>query len=331
MEIFESSCNASLSDCGNVLQNTIKRNLVDFGAHFWRCSAYDTVCAGYSYDPFDRVLSKPGELKLIDTVLHFLYGRNRTEVNVKLKNYFPTVYSIRGKSSEYTRLQSSIHYVWETPRLKFFTLDGVVDGKSSFDVYFAPFKPQVWYLLLASAGMSFMFQIILWRVAMTGRGWPVYCVMYEVLYWKIASFIGQYSSNYLPSVGLYKSSDVHRNSEKGFTIAATAWIFFGIVVVNNYGAFFSAESLRDFPYATKFEQIAQLENFTLFYLLPEEQFAKLPSRSIPNFIAPMTFSCVSRNVEECQVYQELQILQEPYRRNGSQVRPKTQTEREICV
>ena len=53
--------------------------------------------------------------------------------------------------------------------------------------------------------------------------------------------------------------------------------------MNIYEAYFSADSLREFTYTAKYENLIELENFTLFYLFDEQKFEKKIGKRIPTY------------------------------------------------
>ena len=194
VDIFESSCSAGSSDCDNVLRRMVGKNVFDFGAHFWycvSCNTFNGIRPSVTYDPLARHIEIPGEVN--DAVLHFLYGKNGTRLKYG-RSYFPSFGGTRRNSKffkeSFKEYKGKFVLVGETPAIKFVTMDGVIDVKSSYDVYLGPFTPQVWWVILASACVSFLAEVLLVQAAYRGLGWPPYSEVHEAFYWKLASFVG---------------------------------------------------------------------------------------------------------------------------------------------
>ena len=275
LDIFVSSCSIYKSDCDKILKNTVEANLIDFGAHFWFCAVcfvdaepVDVV----RYEPFGKSWTDPE--KHLGSLPLFLYGENGT-IRKQAEYYFPEIRT-RRTAFEAVALRSTcnVHSFGVTPAVKFFTLEDVSDVKLSSNVYFAPFTSAVWGLLLVSVCVTILFEGLLLRTATSGEeGWC--STVYEAFYWKTASLMGQCSSSYPPKLSALCPNQNHQKHRKAITITAVVWVVSSIIIAFNYGAYFSAESIRTFQYKTRFERVVELENFTLFYLLNKQQFDRL--------------------------------------------------------
>ena len=82
--------------------------------------------------------------------------------------------------------------------------------------------------------------------------------IYEVIYWKIISCVGPY--NRYAVVSCLQPNQKSRKHSKTIAITAVAWFVSNVFIVANYEAYSSAESLRAFPYMTKYERLVDLEN-----------------------------------------------------------------------
>ena len=161
---FESFCSSSgrKPSCANVLKQMVATHLVDSGASFWQCDSKLLLAARRTknVDPFARDIGGQAENK--ESVIRFLYGNNSYTTGVKsFSPYIPRFEEARGLSC----WEGNFHYVGETPGVKFITLSGVIDLESSYDVYFSPFTPQVWFLFLISSCASLMVVIFVVRQA----------------------------------------------------------------------------------------------------------------------------------------------------------------------
>ena len=305
LDIFQASCGeGSITDCRNVMKRTVEANLFDFGAQFWTCLKCAEMSGTTPYNPFGTGLRKPGNL--YESVVNFLHRTNGTRLEFGL--YFPT---FREARFDYVLkisnmgFKGSFYPAGQTSAVKFVTLEGVVDVKSSPNVYFAPFTPQVWCIILVSAWVTWYFEIIFERVAT--KKWPSLSVVFELFYCKIASFAGQY-----PQGLMWTGQESPKVYTQGIMIAAAVWLLSSTIIIINYGAFYSAESLRTFPFSTKYKYLMELENFTLFYLVSEERYAALWGRGTPTFYKTMIVKCSHiRNfstVQECEFANYITIL-----------------------
>ena len=192
--------------------------------------------------------------------------------------------------------------VGETPNLKFFTLDGVVDLKTSPDVYFAPFSSNTWIALLASAGITLVFEISLRAAILDRKRSLLWCILPDSLFWKLVSFVGQYSSSCTPRI-----SDGNREHQKylrSITVTAVAWLVSSFIIFSNYGAYFSAESLREFAYTSEYERLMDLAGFKIFYLLDEQNFELMCKNCPSTDVVSMADRCnwyLSPGVQECEL------------------------------
>ena len=122
------------------------------------------------------------------------------------------------------------------------------------------FTRQVWLVLLATAGLSCLLELILlWKAARP----PLSYSLQELLFGKFSSFIGQ-NEDILP---LSLSSSRKDQTGSVLATATMTWITASTVIIYNYGAFFSADTLRMFPYMTDYWTLMELENFTLYFLV----------------------------------------------------------------
>ena len=240
----------------------------------------------------------------MDSITGFLYGNNGTRLEYRLP-YFPYLQKARLDSIPAVSAghKLSIHYVCETSAVKFITLQGVVDIQSSCLVYFAPFKSTVWLTCLALAFLSLAFEMLcLVRRVDMGRG--LLCLMCELVQWKFASFLGQHSSPSRPSFSFSgHTEEIHQRYSKGIIITSTVWFITSTILISNYGAFFSAESLRSFPYRTGYKHIMDLENFTLYFLVNEQKYFEWFWRTTPENVPGMFHVCARRfaNPPECEI------------------------------
>ena len=266
---FESSCSGE-STCGSVLNSLVEQNVVDSGAPFWYWNGCDYSSSDLNYQPFRRDTKKPG--RLIGTVLRFLHGGNGS---IWSEYHGPEVSVAKRDELERWRAKGVYFPLAESPKLKFFTSDGVTESKTSSDVYFAPFTSQVWSALLISACITLLLEISFRAAGMKYESVLLCSIVYEFSFWKIASLVGQCSS--MSPTGMSKSgrNGENLNYSRPITVTSVAWIVSTFLIITNYGAYFSAESLREFSYTTKYGHIMEMirENFTMYYLLDERKFS----------------------------------------------------------
>ena len=275
LDRFESSCSVSQSDCGNALVRIVSENAFGLGGAHWIPVEKEGHLRfpDMKYDPF--VSDLRAFAKLTDSVARFLYGDNLTRFQWD-QFRFPSFRKARFPVHLSTDKKFSVHCVGETLAVKFMTLSGIAVVRSSYHVYFAPFRPNLWFTLLASICITLAAEVILVRLANSGRSLPLFSMASDLLYWKLSSFAGQFRSSRTPSFTLSEQDLQPERSSKGFLFATTSWSIAITMIMNNYGAFFSAESLRSFPYTTGYKHMTDLENFTLYFLLNEQKIMKLP-------------------------------------------------------
>ena len=141
LDIFESACSLSQSNCGQVLKNTVEANLIDYGAHYYKYGRMGGT--GIKYNPFER---ESGPEILVAAVLGFVSGKNGSGAGDHTDH--PSLWETTRETLRSGFSPTSFHPVGKTPTVKLITAEGVVDAKSSPDVYFAPFTTKVWLAIL---------------------------------------------------------------------------------------------------------------------------------------------------------------------------------------
>ena len=289
LEIFESYCSTQELNCATVLKSTLATSSVDAGAAYWQLEFTLTSTAmEANVDPFARDVRRRAELA--QSVVAFLYGQCNETMPISYWLNFPSVWGTLKTSLPWNtaREKWDLHYAGTSPAIKFITLEGVTDVNTSAGVYFAPFTSTVWAIVLASLGAIFLLEMFMVK----GQGLPLHLIAYELLFWKFSSFLGQYYKTYYDPPLLLSPLGHQREQKqvsKGIIITATAWFIAGILILSNNGAFFSAESLHTFPYTTRYMNFMQLENFTLYFLLPDRKYPEFFSETVSEMVE---YECV---------------------------------------
>ena len=264
LDIFQSSCSTSDdsgSPCSSILKDMVSIHVEDFGGRFWKFPRSE-----FWLEPNVNPFRRGAKARVEDAVGSFLYGSNRTIMSNSYDGtHFPK-FELIGRHSVFPNkaptwgAPPSFFYVDRTPAIKFITLEGVYDPDSSYDVYFAPLTPSVWIALGACTCFSFLAEVFLLRGPGHRNGFTLSSLVYELLYWKVASFMGQYKNSAPPSYS-------HLRPSSGIGICTLVWFIGSIFMLNSYGASFSAESLRRFAFRTTYDKLIDLENLRLYYLL----------------------------------------------------------------
>ena len=259
LRVIETNCSTGKSSGGGkCLEDLIASSIFDGAAHLWSPSS--RIYQRPSIQPHSDSLSREFNAQADMAAAAFLYGRNESMKVLPPHHFFPTLDITVRKLYKNVKVtgRQTFQYVGTTPAIKFITISGVFDMKSLYDVYLAPFAPQVWLTFVWMTGLSCLLEMmLLWTSARP----PLSYALHEHLFWKFSAFIGQ-SEDMLP---LSLSSTRKEPAVSALMIATTAWIIASTVIVYNYGAFFSTDTLRMFPYMTDYRNLMELENFTLYF------------------------------------------------------------------
>ena len=138
--------------------------------------------------------------------------------------------------------------------------------QTSYEVYFAPFKPFVWLMLVLAACVSSVADTFLLRgFAGHATSTSIASNIYGLLFWKFCSLYGQYTDSSRPMLAQVCPRQLL--SQGILIVSTTFWLLGNTLIINSYGAAFNAETLFPFPYVTSYKSVLELENFTLYFLL----------------------------------------------------------------
>ena len=297
LDVVESTCSTDQQQhkhCGKALKDIVA--VFDEGAHFWIWLPSHLGYVLRPLDPFSR--DHQIESKIKDAVAAFLYGINDSFTTSAHPSLFHPYFRTEVSDAIKTRpgLKQSVQYVGTTPAIKFITLDAVSDDQSSYQVYVTPFEAFVWYALVTSVCISCIVEIFFLR----GLSWSYFR---HIICSKVSSFTGLFvNSMPLQLSGQPPGKRLEQRSSKGILIVTAVWSIGGTFLLGSYGAAFSAECLRAFPYRTSYEGFMDLENFTLYYLLNDNQCTKYLRPQTLN--STMGNACVegSKYLAECEIY-----------------------------
>ena len=159
LDVIESFCCAEQQNCGHMLAHMMDVSVIDHGAHFWHL---EEPLASSDIHPNVNPFARTGGASMKVAIPGFLYGKNESIPVPRSTLYFPQFGKIAFTSLGMEPAGSFRHDfqpVEFTPHLKFITLDGVFDMKSSYGVYLAPFIPAVWFTFAVVALMSFICEV----------------------------------------------------------------------------------------------------------------------------------------------------------------------------
>ena len=177
---------------------------------------------------------------------------------------------------------------------------------SSYHVYFLPFKPLVWLMLVVAGSVICFAETFLLRSFTTGQSTAISVPadMYNLLFWKFCSFFGQHRD---PSPAIMLAN-VYRPQPlfQGILIVSTFWLLGNTFILSHYGAAFNAETLLAFPYRTSYKNIKELENFTLYFLLSGHECSQfLRGKAANAYLQRVCNSGGSHVYPECELVSQM--------------------------
>ena len=216
-------------------------------------------------DLYEIVINRPSDIDTVDdaktvTMAFLLQGQNRTLIkeakavgSLITENLYETPKVIRKIDRIYAR--GSLHLLDNGRGYVFITSDEVYDVYDLKSFYIAPFLSTVWYVLI---GLVAFLTLALSLAYIGFYGFSNMQIVWETFLWLMGSLLEQSGMKYVPMV---TTNVVISKFSK--TILGV-WVLGCIPLLGFFKGRISASYSIATPYGTKWQQLQQLANFTLY-------------------------------------------------------------------